>query len=490
MKRILLTLGLLALALAGTQLDAAPLGATFTYQGRLADGANPANGTIPMEFRLWDSALGGINVGTPAFVSTGVPVANGLFTIDLDFGASAFSGEARWLEIRINGTLMTTRQRVAPTPNAIYASTAGTVKNGAIQASQLGTPGAPAAGQMLSFDGNSLVWQTSPWRISGANAYYNAGNIGIGTAGPSGRLTVATSDDTTPSFVTSFDGRHSIFGTASEGVGISYSAGNGAGYITALAPGVAWKDLVLQASTLSFNPSGGATALSIANNGNVNVNGPITAASHVNISGNLEVGNGAFSTGGLNEFNVQGILDLALGETRTRFVVKQNGNVGIGTPAPQAKLHVNGEARFSILTITGGSDVAEPFQMSTQDIPKGAVVVIDEENAGKLKLSNYAYDNRVAGIVSGANSINPGIALHQEGALEGGQNVALSGRVYVQADASSGPIKPGDLLTTSNTPGHAMKVTDHAQAQGAIIGKAMSALKEGKGMVLVLVTLQ
>ena len=73
---------------------------------------------------------------------------------------------------------------------------------------------------------------------------------------------------------------------------------------------------------------------------------------------------------------------------------------------------------------------------------------------------------------------------------EGGQNVAISGRVYVHADASNAPIKPGDLLTTSATPGHAMKVTAHARAQGAVIGKAMSSLNEGTGMVLVLVTLQ
>jgi hypothetical protein len=60
----------------------------------------------------------------------------------------------------------------------------------------------------------------------------------------------------------------------------------------------------------------------------------------------------------------------------------------------------------------------------------------------------------------------------------------------VQADAANGAIRPGDLLTTSSTPGHAMKVTDHARAQGAILGKAMTSLAEGKGMVLVLVTLQ
>ena len=155
-------------------------------------------------------------------------------------------------------------------------------------------------------------------------------------------------------------------------------------------------------------------------------------------------------------------------------------------------MHLDGAGTLyvKVLAITGGADVAEPFQMSDQGIAKGSVVIIDDAHPGKLKLSERAYDRRVAGIVSGANGINPGLSLSQHGALEGGQNVALSGRVYVQADASHGAIQPGDLLTTSDTPGYAMKATDYAQAQGAILGKAMSGLSEGKGLVLVLVTLQ
>ncbi len=148
----------------------------------------------------------------------------------------------------------------------------------------------------------------------------------------------------------------------------------------------------------------------------------------------------------------------------------------------------------SSITIKGGADLAEPFTVAKpaqdQTISPGAVVVIDEHNPGQLRLSDRPYDTRVAGVVSGANGINPGIQMEQQGLLEGGMNVALTGRVYALADASNGAINPGDLLTTSATPGHAMKVSDHARASGAILGKAMSGLKEGKGMVLVLVTLQ
>jgi len=142
------------------------------------------------------------------------------------------------------------------------------------------------------------------------------------------------------------------------------------------------------------------------------------------------------------------------------------------------------------LTILGGADLAEPFEMSHHNIPKGSVVIIDDEHAGQLKISTQPYDTRVAGIVSGAGGVNPGLSLRQQGVLESGQNVALSGRVYVLADATEHPIRPGDLLTTSATPGHAMKVADPARAQGAILGKAMSSLKKGRDLVLVLVTLQ
>jgi len=106
-------------------------------------------------------------------------------------------------------------------------------------------------------------------------------------------------------------------------------------------------------------------------------------------------------------------------------------------------------------------------------------------------VSAEAHDSRVAGIISGAGGIKPGMTMSQEGTTADGKYpVALSGRVYCWADATQGAIKPGDMLTTSALPGYAMKATDKAKAQGAIIGKAMMGLKEGKGLILVLVNLQ
>ncbi|MHC4285712.1 MAG: hypothetical protein ACYSWZ_22470, partial [Planctomycetota bacterium] len=144
------------------------------------------------------------------------------------------------------------------------------------------------------------------------------------------------------------------------------------------------------------------------------------------------------------------------------------------------------------LVITGGSDLAEPFDIAGSEAVKpGMVVAIDVEHPGQLRIAENAYDRTVAGCVSGANGINPGLTMQQEGTVANGSlPIALSGRVYCRADASYDSIKPGDLLTTSDTPGHAMKVTDYTRAQGAILGKAMTSLESGKGLVLVLVSLQ
>lgn len=142
---------------------------------------------------------------------------------------------------------------------------------------------------------------------------------------------------------------------------------------------------------------------------------------------------------------------------------------------------------LTVLQAAGGGDSG----VKKAGIEPGMLVCIDPENPGALTICTLAYDRTVVGIISGAGNLAPGMHLSASNDTLGrGHPVALSGRVYCWADATAAPIRPGDFLTTSNTPGHAMKVTDYARAQGAIVGKAMSPLEEGKGLVLVFVSLQ
>ncbi len=165
-----------------------------------------------------------------------------------------------------------------------------------------------------------------------------------------------------------------------------------------------------------------------------------------------------------------------------------NAALQVSTTGLAPALRVAGGAEIDLLQITG-ADLAEKFPAS-EEMKPGIVAEIDTDNPGMLRIARGAYNRRVAGVVSGANGLSAGAVLGNLPGSESAPPIALSGRVWVSCDASQSAIDVGDLLTTSDTPGHAMKVTDYARAQGAILGKAMTALSGGAGMVLVLVTLQ
>ena len=135
------------------------------------------------------------------------------------------------------------------------------------------------------------------------------------------------------------------------------------------------------------------------------------------------------------------------------------------------------------------ADCAEEFDIAEPDQPDpGTVMVIEEED--KLRRSMQAYDTRVAGVISGAADTRPGIILGRKESGRGRIPLALAGKVFCKADAKYASIHVGDLLTTSETPGHAMKATDPLRSFGAVLGKALRPLPEGAGLIPILVALQ
>jgi hypothetical protein len=140
------------------------------------------------------------------------------------------------------------------------------------------------------------------------------------------------------------------------------------------------------------------------------------------------------------------------------------------------------------VSLTGG-DCAEDFDTSgTEENEPGTVMVIDDE--GALMPAHQAYDKRVAGVISGGGDLKPGIVLDKRTSQRNRCPIALLGKIYCKVDAQYSGIDVGDLLTTSPTLGHAMKVSDPLRAFGSVIGKALRPLKEGQGMIPILIALQ
>ncbi len=123
----------------------------FTFQGKLNDGGSPTNSSFDMDFKLFDSLAGGTQVGSTISLGSVMTVA-GIFTVQLDFGAAAFSGGDRWIEVSVspagqnNFVTLTPRQKLTSAPYAVQSLSA------AIAGDSLNLGGVPASQYVTTAD--------------------------------------------------------------------------------------------------------------------------------------------------------------------------------------------------------------------------------------------------------------------------------------------------------------------------------------------------
>lgn len=212
-----------------------------------------------------------------------------------------------------------------------------------------------------------------------------------------------------------------------------------------------------------------------------------TSSDHTAVEGNTENGIGVLGTGGQRG---RGVVGTATNATAVEGYSERGVGIwGRGTPAGhfEGDVRVTGTVTATDLILAGG-DCAEDFDTAGSDFAPGSVLVIDP--SGGLRPSDQPYDRRVAGVVSGAGNLRPGIVLDRAGADSERVTVALNGKTFCMVDADHGAVEVGDLLTTSPTPGYAMKADDPARSFGAVIGKALQGCADGRGLIPILVSLQ
>lgn len=191
---------------------------------------------------------------------------------------------------------------------------------------------------------------------------------------------------------------------------------------------------------------------------------------------------------GEGTIGVLGITDS--GEAAIRGEHKAAGFAGFfeGKVGVTHDLNVNGDINTLGDIKLIGADLAEEFAVCGEiEAEPGCVMVLAGDD--QVQVSREAYDRRVAGVVSGAGSYRPGLILDRR-TDSTRRPLALTGKVWCRVDADWGRVEIGDLLTTSPTPGHAMRADDPIRAFGAVIGKALGSLASGQALVPVLVALQ
>jgi hypothetical protein len=222
--------------------------------------------------------------------------------------------------------------------------------------------------------------------------------------------------------------------------------------------------------------------------GPVAVTGQVTAQS-LSLAENAAVAGDATVTGSLTagpaHLGTVGAKSLDVSGNATVTGALHAGTSKLGA-VTAASLTTTGVVSASDVVLTG-ADCAEEFDCLDGPVEPGSVVELADD--GSLRQSSEPYSKRVAGVVSGAGDYRPGVVLDRRPDGRDRVPIALVGKVYCKVDATEYPVEVGDLLTTSAIAGHAMKATDAGRAFGAVIGKALSPLSGGSGLIPVLVGL-
>jgi len=178
------------------------------------------------------------------------------------------------------------------------------------------------------------------------------------------------------------------------------------------------------------------------------------------------------------------------------LVNQASGNIllgQVGKPATNVfRVDGSGKGFFDGGTQTGGADFAESMAIAgaKSRYEPGELMIVDASANRQLTLATEPYSTLVAGIYSTKPGMLASTHMMDAPAFQEEVPLAVVGIVPCKVTAENGAIRRGDLLVSSSTPGHAMKGTDRSRMLGAVVGKALEPLSEGKGVIQVLVTLQ
>lgn len=543
----------IAVGLASTTASQVPY--LINYQGQVEHKGVPVDGNVTMIFSIYDVPSGSTPLWSEeqlVMVYDGiynVLLGSGTKLSGMDFGPELFSSPERWLEVRINSEVCQPRQQITSVAYALRSEQAydADTLNGMSAWEFLHTDQGLMEGKA---DENAQILGVKNHGQGMGISAETEGNIAVRglnhKTGPSysygGYFEAYTKQGKGVTGAVNGDNALGVYGTAtgSNGVGVFGESTYGQGVKGESQNNdgvVGWTGDSAHSGVYGWsNVGAGVTGRSQGNNHGVFGATVSSSSNHAGVhgrnSGPAGSGPGVFGEG-MNGNGVKGIThssdqwvpsiygrneaagDGVYGWSQNRYGAvgvtystspfqaavwaKNNGNgTGILAEAGSSGIAAVFKGNLQILSASSGAvlteigeglDYAEGFDVAENlGINPGSVLVIDPDNPGKLTISRRPYDTKVAGIVAGANSLGSGVRL---GAGQFDHDLALAGRVYCNVVAGLTAIEPGDMLTTSDIPGFAMKVIDLTRAQGAILGKAMQRLEKGrKGQILVLVTLQ